>query len=241
VTMRPGKWGKPVENQRHQPRMHGYRRLMATVGTALAVGFGAGALVAAQVGPVTLLLVRTVLRGALLPGLALASAVALVDLLFAAAGLAGASALLAVEPLRIVLGIAGALVLVAIGARTLWSAHRLRIGAEAADEVLRPWPAFRTGFVATVSNPLTIASWAAVFAAAVPITEAAGAADDAIGTAALLIGVGLGSGAWYLLLTGALALVRRRIGRRTLLTVDVMSGVGLVGLGGALGWRSVAS
>jgi putative LysE/RhtB family amino acid efflux pump len=235
VTMRPGKWGKPVENQRHQPRMHGYRRLMATVGTALAVGFGAGAFVAAQVGPVTLLLVRTVLRGALLPGLALASAVALVDLLFAAAGLAGASALLAVEPLRIVLGIAGALVLVAIGARTLWSAHRLRIGAEAADEVLRAWPAFRTGFVATVSNPLTIASWASVFAAA----SVAGAAVDAFGTVALLFGVGLGSGAWYLVLTGALALVRRRIGQRTLLTVDLASGVGLVGLGGALGWRAV--
>src|SRR5215468_7124914 len=110
---------------------------MGTLGAALVVGFGAGMFVAAQVGPVTLLLVRTVLRGAVLPGLALASAVALVDLLYAAAGLAGASALLTIEPLRIVLGIAGALVLVGIGARTLWSAHRLRIGAEAADEVLR--------------------------------------------------------------------------------------------------------
>lgn len=209
---------------------------MATVVTALAVGFGAGAFVAAQVGPVTLLLVRTVLRGAVLPGLALASAVALVDLLYAAAGLAGASALLTIEPLRIVLGIIGALVLVAIGARTLWSAHRLRIGAEDADEVLRPGTAFRTGFVATVSNPLTIASWAAVFAAA----SVAGAAADAFGTAALLIGVGLGSGAWYLVLIAALTTVRRRIGRRTLLAVDVTSGFGLVGLGGALGWRAVS-
>lgn len=209
---------------------------MATVVTALAVGFGAGAFVAAQVGPVTLLLVRTVLRGAVLPGLALGSAVALVDLLYAAAGLAGASALLTIEPLRIALGVVGALVLVAIGVRTLWSAQRLRIGAEAADEVVQPWPAFRTGFVATVSNPLTIASWAAVFAAA----SVAGAATDAFGTAALLIGVGLGSGAWYLLLTGALTLVRRRIGRRALVTVDAASGAGLVGLGGLLGWRAVS-
>jgi len=208
---------------------------MAAIGTALVVGFGAGAFVAAQVGPVTLLLVRTVLRGAVLPGLALAAAVAMVDLLYAAAGLAGASGLLTIEPLRIGLGVVGALVLVGIGARTLWSAHRLRIGAEAADEVLRPLAAFRTGFVATVSNPLTIASWAAVFAAA----SVAGAAADAIGTAALLIGVGLGSAAWYLVLIGAMTLVRRRIGRRTLLTVDVTSGVGLVGLGGALGWRAI--
>jgi hypothetical protein len=74
-----------------------------------------------------------------------------------------------------------------------------------------------------------------VFAAA----SVAGAAADAFGTIALLIGVGLGSAAWYLLLTGALRLIRRRIGRRGLLTVDVASGMGLVGLGGALGWRAV--
>jgi putative LysE/RhtB family amino acid efflux pump len=209
---------------------------MESVGAALVVGFGAGAFVAAQVGPVTLLLVRTVLRGAVLPGLALASAVALVDLLYAAAGLTGASALLTIEPLRMTLGVIGALVLVAIGLRTLWSAHRLRLGAETADEVLHPWPAFRTGFVATVSNPLTIASWAAVFAAA----SVAGAASDAFGTVGLLVGVGLGSGACYLGPPGALPLVTRRIGRRTLLTVDVGSGVGLVGLGGALGWRSLS-
>jgi putative LysE/RhtB family amino acid efflux pump len=90
--------------------------------------------------------------------------------------------------------------------------------------------------VATVSNPLTIASWAAVFAAA----SVAGAATDAFGTVALLLGVGLGSGAWYAVLAGALILVRRRIGRRALLAVDVASGVGLVGLGGALAWRAVS-
>jgi putative LysE/RhtB family amino acid efflux pump len=58
--------------------------------SAFAVGFGLGLFVAAQIGPVSLLIVRSVLRGSLRIGLAMAAAVALVDLLYASVGLAGA-------------------------------------------------------------------------------------------------------------------------------------------------------
>jgi putative LysE/RhtB family amino acid efflux pump len=203
--------------------------------TALVIGFGAGALVAAQVGPVTLLLVRTVLRGAVVAGMAFGAAVALVDLLYAAAGLAGAGALLRIEPLRLTFGIVGAVVLVVIGVRTLASAHRLRIGAELPDETATPWPAFRTGVVATASNPLTVASWAAVFAAA----SMAGAADTAGGTALLLLGVGLGSAAWYTVVIAVLVIARRRITRRGIVAVDAVAGVAVIGFGGLLGWRTL--
>lgn len=206
------------------------------MGTALIVGFGAGALVAAQIGPVTLLLVRTVLRGALLAAVAFGAAVAVVDLLYAAAGLAGAGALLAIEPLRLTLGLLGAVVLVVIGVRTLAAAHRLRLGADLPDETATPWAAFRTGVIATASNPLTIASWAAVFAAA----SVAGTASSPAATVLLLVGVGLGSAAWYAVLIGALLLARRRIGQRALVTVDAVAGTGLIGFGGLLGWRSLS-
>ncbi len=205
------------------------------MGTAAVVGFGAGALVAAQIGPVTLLLVRTVMRGAILAGIAFAGAVALVDLLYAAAGLAGAGALLTIEPLRMAFGVVGALVLVVIGVRTLASAHRLRLGAELPEETATPWAAFRTGVVATASNPLTIASWAAVFAA----VSMAGAASTPAATVVLLIGVGVGSAAWYAVLIGLLLLARRRVGRRGLITVDAAAGTGLVVFGGLLGWRTL--
>jgi putative LysE/RhtB family amino acid efflux pump len=212
------------------------------MGTALLVGLGAGAVVAAQIGPVTLLLVRTVLRGALLAGVAFAAAVALIDLLYAAAGLAGAGALLAIEPLRLALGLAGAAVLAVLGLRTLASAQRLRLGGELPAETATPWPAFRTGLVATASNPLTVASWAAVFAAA----SVAGAASTPAATVVLLAGVGLGSAAWYAVLIGALLLALRgqrrgRLGRRVLVTVDAVAGTALVGFGGLLGWRALAS
>jgi putative LysE/RhtB family amino acid efflux pump len=96
-----------------------------------------------------------------------------------------------------------------------------------------PRAALRTGLVATASNPLTIASWAAVFGAA----SAAG--DGAAAAAPLLVlGVGVGSLAWHALLVAAMRVLRRRVGDRTLRAVDAFSGGALVLGGGALGVRA---
>ena len=59
--------------------------------SAFVVGFGLGALVAAQLGPISLLLIRTVMRGAIASGLAIGCAVAIVDTLYATLGVAGAA------------------------------------------------------------------------------------------------------------------------------------------------------
>lgn len=203
--------------------------------TALAVGFGLGFAVAAQVGPVTLLTVRSVIRGGLWIGLAMGAGVAVVDALYAAAGAAGAGAALEVEPLRLTLGVLGVLVLVAIGARTLWSAFRLRLGGETDEEIATPGRALRTALAATASNPLTIVSWAAVFAAA--STAKIASSDSA--SALMVGGVLAGSFVWMALLAAALTLVRRRIGDRGLRLLDAASGTGILLFAGALGWRTL--
>ena len=202
---------------------------------ALPIGFGMGLLVAAQLGPLSLFLIRSVLRGTVRTGLAIAAGIAVIDTLYAAAGAAGAAPALSVGSLRTVLGLLGAAVLVALGLRTLWGAFRVRLGAEAPDEVATPRRAFLTALAATASNPLTIASWAAVFAAA----SVAGAADSAVSAVALLAGVGLGSLTWMSLLALAAALARRRLGPRVLRAADAVAGAGLVGFGGVLGWRAL--
>jgi threonine/homoserine/homoserine lactone efflux protein len=202
---------------------------------AFATGLLLGGLVAAQVGPVTLLCVRTVLRGSVAGGAALGCGVAFVDFVYSCLGVAGAAQVLRFAPLRVVLGLAGAVVLVAFGVRTLASAWRVRLGAERVDEVTSAWPALRTGIVATSSNPLTIVSWAAVFGAA----STAQAIDSATATFGLLAGVGLGSLAWYLLLVGAVGLLRRRMSDRALQVADVLAGTGLVTFGGVLGVRAL--
>src|SRR3954447_4584356 len=133
---------------------------------AFAAGFGVGFLVAAQLGPLSLFLIRSTLRGRLAVGLAIGAGIAVIDCLYAALGAAGAAPLLEVPGLRTVLGLIGALVLVYLGIKTLLSAYRVRAGLEADDEVASPRKAFLTSLGATASNPLTIASWAAIFAAA---------------------------------------------------------------------------
>jgi putative LysE/RhtB family amino acid efflux pump len=201
----------------------------------VAVGFGMGFLVAAQLGPMSLLLIRTVLRGSLAAGLAIAAGVAVVDTLYAAAGAAGAASALSIDSVRTVLGLAGAAVLVALGAHTLWSAFRVRLGGEVPAEVATPKRAFGTALGATASNPLTIASWAALFAAA----SAGASADSAPEVIALLAGVGIGSLTWMAALAGGVAVARRHVGERLVQGVDLVAGAGLIVFGALLGVRTL--
>jgi putative LysE/RhtB family amino acid efflux pump len=203
--------------------------------TALVAGFGLGVAVAAQVGPVTLLTVRSVIRGGFVVGLALGVGVACIDAAYAAAGAAGAGAVLELEPLRLALGLVGAAVIAAIALRTLWSAFRVRMGGETGDEVTTPGAALRTALVATASNPLTIVSWAAIFAAA----STAEIASSGTATALMVGGVLAGSFAWMALLAGALSMVRKRIGDGELRLLDAASGTGLLVFAGLLGWRTL--
>lgn len=200
---------------------------------ALLIGFGLGASVAAQLGPMSLLTIRSTLRNGVWVGLAIGAGIAVIDTLYAAAGAAGASAVLTFEPIRVVAGVVGAVVLVYLGARTLYSAFRIRLGGETGEELATPRRAFVVALGATASNPLTIASWAAVFAAA----STAGATEGAA-VLTLLAGVGLGSMAWMTVLTGGVSLLRRWVGDRMLRVVDGLAGVGLLGFGGLLAYRT---
>jgi putative LysE/RhtB family amino acid efflux pump len=200
---------------------------------ALFIGFGLGASVAAQLGPMSLLTIRSTLRNGVWVGLAIGAGIAVVDTLYAAAGAAGASAVLRFEPIRVFAGITGAIVLVYLGAKTLWSAFRIRLGGETGEELATPGRAFVVALGATASNPLTIASWAAVFAAA----STAGATEGAA-VLTLLAGVGLGSMAWMTALTGGVTLARRWVGDRMLRIVDGLAGIGLLGFGGLLAYRT---
>ena len=94
---------------------------------ALAVGFGLGFVVAAQIGPISLLCIRSVLRGTLAVGIAIGAGAAVVDALYATLGVLGAGEVLDRLPgLRLALGLVGAAVIAYLGVKTLWSAFRVR-------------------------------------------------------------------------------------------------------------------
>ena len=203
---------------------------------ALAAGLGLGFVTAAQVGPIWLLCLRSTLRGGFRIGVAIGAGAAVIDMVYAALGVAGASRLLEIDPLRVALGLTGAVVLALIGLRTLWSAFRIRIGGETAEEVASPRRAFVTSLGATASNPMTIAAWAAIFTAAstASVVEASRAA------AFVLVGaVCVGSFVWFVLLSAGTAIGRRYVGRRLVAAIDAVSGLAIVGFAGLLGWRTV--
>jgi putative LysE/RhtB family amino acid efflux pump len=165
---------------------------------------------------------------------AIGAGIAVVDGLYAAAGAAGVSPLLDIQPLRLVLGVLGATVLIVLGLRTLYSAFRVRLGGETPSEVATPGRAFLTSLAGTASNPLTIASWAAIFAAA----STAGAARTTGQAVLLVLGVAVGSFSWVSILAGGVALARRALGQRAIRVADVLAGLGLVSFGGALLYAS---
>jgi len=204
------------------------------VPAAFATGFLLGLVVAAQVGPISLLCIRSVLRGRFAVGVAIGAGAAVIDALYAALGAAGASALLQIDPVRLALGIAGACVLAAIGLRTIYSAFRVRLGGESTEEVASPRRAFLTSLGATASNPLTIASWAAAFSAA----STAALAGSGSTAAALVAGVGTGTLTWFTFLSGTIAVVRPRVGPRLVAGVDAVSGAAILVFAGLLGWRT---
>jgi putative LysE/RhtB family amino acid efflux pump len=202
---------------------------------AFTVGFGLGFFVALQLGPLSLYVIRSTLRNGWEVGLAIAAGIAVIDLAYATLGAAGAAPLLAIGPLDVILGLLGAAVLVLLGARTLWSAFRIRLGAGA--EPVSPRRGFLTALSATASNPLTIASWAAIFSAA----SAAGAAGSVPSAVLLIAGVGLGSLTWDVTLASGTALVGRAAGERLLRVVDLVAGIGLICFGAALAYSVLSN
>ena len=182
----------------------------------LALGLGLGFVVAMQIGPMSLWLVRSTLAAGWRVGLAIGAGIAVIDAGYAAAGAAGAAPLLTIGPLETLLGVVGAAVMAYLGVRTLTAVH----DGAAAPEAASPRRAFLTSLAGTASNPLTIASWAAVFAAA----GAAGAHSPPL----LVAGVGLGSLAWVSLLATGTAGAKRAVGPRVVRAADLVAGTAML-------------
>lgn len=201
------------------------------------IGFGLGFFVALQLGPMSLFLIRSTLRSGWRVGVAIGAGIAVVDGLYAAAGAGGATPLLTIHPVRLALGIVGAAVLLWLGARTLYAALRVRIGGEAPSEVATQRRAFLTALGGTASNPSTIVSWAAIFAAA----STAGLVHTT-GAAVLLVGgVALGSLTWVTTLATGVAIAGRSMSSRSIRVTDGVAGVGLIGFGASLAYTTLVA
>jgi threonine/homoserine/homoserine lactone efflux protein len=207
-----------------------------TIGLAIR-GLVVGFTIAAAVGPISLLTIRRTLAHGQVYGLVSGLGVATADASYAgiaAFGLTAVSGLLISG--RVALGLVGGLIIVAIGIRTIRS-HP----GEAASSTERPGLAAAYGsiYALTMTNPMTILSFAAVFAG---FGFAAGATSF-LDAAILTLGVWAGSSLWWVVLTTVVGWLRGRASTRGLVWVNRISGsalvaFGLVAIGIAIGLAS---
>jgi threonine/homoserine/homoserine lactone efflux protein len=191
----------------------------ALLARAIVLGFT----IAAAVGPISLLTIRRTLAHGRVYGLASGMGVATADGTYAAVAAFG---LTAVTNLlvggRVVLGLVGGVVLIYLAIRTILSRPTV---AASADERPGLLGAFASIYGLTMTNPMTIVSFAGLFAAL-------GLATTRVADAATLtLGVFAGSAAWWLVLVGAVGWLRSRVTIRGLVWVNRVSGVILLVFG----------
>ena len=181
-------------------------------------GYLLGLTIAAAIGPISLLVIRrTLAQGqayGLVSGLGVASADATYGAI-AAFGLAAVTDVLVNA--RQVLGVAGGVFLLWLAWRTIRSSP-----TEAATATTG-----RGGYAGaylsilglTLANPMTILSFGALFAA---LGVTSGVAADAI---LVVVGVGLGSATWWVVLTTAVGALRTRVTPSWIHRINLVSGV----------------
>lgn len=185
--------------------------------------FVIGLSIAAVVGPISVMCIqRTLSRGymyGLISGLGVATADGTYGSI-AAFGLTVISTFLVHEEVWI--RAIGGVFLLYLGIRTMMSKPAEKAAAAAKARNLPA--AYASILLLTLTNPLTILSFAAIFAG----IGVSGGKGSYLAATLVVLGVFLGSATWWLLLTSGVTLLRKKITPRWLLWLNRISGAILV-------------
>ena len=194
----------------------------------LIIGFS----IAAPVGPIGILCIRRTLAegraSGFLSGLGAATADALYGCV-AGFGLTVISGFLVDQ--RFYIQLIGGLFLLALGIKTLRSAPAERAAAASGTGLAA---SYASTLLLTLTNPMTILSFAAIFAA-LGVADTGG---DLSAAALLVLGVFIGSAAWWLILSGGVGLMREKLSSGVLRWTNRLSGVILVAFGIIAVWHA---
>ena len=181
--------------------------------------------IAAPVGPIGVLCIRRTLMGGMMSGVASGLGAALADAVF---GLIAAFGITAVSSLLLehsfLLRLCGGFFLLYLGT----GLFRSRPAELPVDDVsTRRFGDFGSTFFLTLTNPLTILSFTALFAG-----FGVGDKPGSYGAAAFMVGgVFSGSLLWWIALSGAIGFFRSRFDTRKLLLINRLSGVTIFSFG----------
>lgn len=186
-------------------------------------GLAFGFILAATVGPMWVLCFRRTVAAGALTGFVSGMGIAVADGLYgavAAFGLTAVSGFLLEQ--RFWIGLAGAAFLLYLGIKSLLAKPK-ELGTEK-PETTGLAAAFLSTLGLTLTNPPTILAFAAIFAG---LGLAAG--TDYGAAAWIVLGVFLGSAAWWIILAAAAGRLRGRIGPAFVRTINVVSGFFILG------------
>ncbi|HEX5849512.1 MAG TPA: LysE family transporter [Rubrobacter sp.] len=182
-----------------------------------------GFAVAAPVGPIGVLCIRRSLAEGRTAGFVVGLGAATADAVYGAVagfGLTIVSTFLVDQ--RVWLRLVGGLFLCYLGLRTLVARPSEEAAGGGSGGGLIG--AYASTFFLTLTNPTTILSFAAIFAAVSVRT-------GALTVVPLIVGVFLGSASWWLLLSTGASLIRDRVGPRGMRAVNIVSGAAILTFG----------
>jgi threonine/homoserine/homoserine lactone efflux protein len=205
---------------------------MAVLGI-LAPSFAAGFSVAASPGAVNLLSLRWGLKSGARVALGIGLGAATVDTLYMALSLAGVLPLLAAADwLESALMFVGGGVLLLLGANSVRSGYSDTSADTSVAQGMMDRAPYAVGVSVTLVNPSTIAAWLAISGGILASADlGSGGIPEGLGGALAVAGVFTGSATWFVILTGIVAVLRRRAGDAHLRAVGAIAGAILAGLG----------
>ena len=182
-------------------------------------GLVLGFAIAAPVGPIGLLCIQRTLNQGRLVGLVSGLGAATADAIYGAIAAFGLSVIAGfLVDQQQWLALAGGLFLCYLGARTI-RAEPAPAGAQAdANGILG---AYSSTLVLTLTNPMTILAFVAIFAGA----GLAASAGDQWAAATIVLGVFCGSAAWWLLLSTGVSFLRGSITPPVMVWINRLAGV----------------
>jgi threonine/homoserine/homoserine lactone efflux protein len=190
-----------------------------------------GFCIAAPVGPIGLLCIRTTIKRGLVAGFCTGLGAAAADSIYgaiAAAGLSTVSTILVNSSSW--LHLIGGGFLLYLGAKGIWSILKKQESAklisEEATSSLSLVRMFLSTFLLTISNPMTIMSFLAIFAGLAPDRS------TSFGESALMVaGVFGGSAVWWLILSTSIGSMKRALSSAVVKAIDIASSLMISGFG----------
>lgn len=192
-----------------------------------------GLSIAAAVGPMSILCIQRTLDKGQLYGLVSGIGIATADGVYGSIAAFGLTAITSfLVNLQGWIRIIGGLFLIYLGVRTLLTRPAERAASAKANNFVG---AYSSTLVLTLTNPLTILSFIAIFAG----IGVGGASANYLSASTVVLGVFLGSTLWWCFLTGSISLLRSRFTPRWLLWINRVSGaiITLFGLFALFGMR----